>query len=239
MEFIFNICCLVAFSIGLFAGIRFWKSYKKTEILQSKYFSLGFLLISLSFLILSLPNLILFNPFWIQIDFILVDLTLSGAGLFLLPATFSFVKSSNFVQKMFFWGISSVLVVYALLNVFFFAPAVSLCSEGMCYWKNGVFWLHSIIWIPFALGEGLIGTWFLLEAKKIKDGRLFWKTFLFGLTSILIFIAGILFWYFKFFHTSYKVLVMSGIIGDFGFLFGLIGSFLHQPSREEFVKKIN
>jgi len=238
MEFIFNICCLVAVFISLTARIRFWKSYKKTGILQFKNFSLAFLLISLAFMMLSLPNLILFNPFWVQIDFILVDLSLLGAELFLIPATLSFSKTFIRFQKIFLWFIPSMIVIYVLLNIYLFTPAVPLFSDGIYYWKNGVFWLHSIVWVPLALGGGLIGAWFLLEARKIKEKRLFWRSFFFGLTGISIFIAGILFWYFKFFNPSSKILTISGIIGDFGFLFGVIGSFLYQPSRETLVKKI-
>ncbi len=238
MELIFNICCLVAVFICLSAGIRFWKSYKKIGILQFKNFSLAFLLISLAFMMLSLPNLILFNPFWVQIDFILVDLSLLGAELFLIPATLSFLKPSARVQKIVLWAISSILVIYVPLNIFFFAPAVHLFSDGIYYWKNGVFWLHSIVWVPLASGGGLIGVWFLFATRKIKEKKLFWRSFFFGLTGISIFIAGILFWYFKFFNPSSKILTISGIIGDFGFLFGVIGAFLYQPSRETLVKKI-
>ncbi|MFH1713671.1 MAG: hypothetical protein ABH876_00640 [Patescibacteria group bacterium] len=238
MKFIFNICCLVAVFISLFAVIRFWKSYKETGILQSKNYFFGFLLISLAFFLLFLPSAILFNPSWIQIAFILVDLSLAGAGLFLLPATFSFTKSSIFFQKMLSLIIPLILVIYIILNIYFFKPAILLCSDGICYWKNGVFWLHSIIWLPFALGVGFMGFWFLFGARKIKEQKLFRRSFLFGLMAILILIGGILFWYFKFFNPSSKILIISGIIGDLGFLFGVIASFLYQYSREPLVEKI-
>jgi len=238
MEFIFNICCLVAVFICLSAGIRFWKSYKKTGILQFKNFSLGFLLASLAFAILSLPKLILFDSFWVQIDFILVDLSILGTELFLIPATLSFSKTFIRFQKIFLWFIPSMIVIYVLLNIYLFTPAVPLFSDGIYYWKNGVFWLHSIIWVPLASGAGVIGGWFLLGIKKIKEKKLSRRSFFFGLTGVLVFIAGILFWYFKFFNPSSKILAISGIIGDLGFLFGVIGSFLYQPSRETLVKKI-
>ncbi|MBU0546587.1 MAG: hypothetical protein V1868_02730 [Patescibacteria group bacterium] len=238
MKFIFNICCLVAVFIGFFATIRFWKNYKETGILQFKYFSILFFFIFLGYTLLSLPNLILFNPSWIQIDFILVDISFAVGGLFSTPATLSFIKYSDRVKKMFSWLLPLLIVTYIILNIFFFAPATPLCPDGICYWKNGVFWLHSIMWLPFASGIGLIGVWFLFGARKIKEKQLFRRSFLFGLMGISIFIAGILFWYFKFFNPSSKLLITSGIIGDLGFLFGVIGSFLYQYSREPLVKKI-
>ncbi|MBU0546864.1 hypothetical protein KKA72_00535, partial [Patescibacteria group bacterium] len=122
MEIIFNICCLVAFFITSSAVIRFWKSYKRTGISQFKYFSLAFFSLSLAFLLFSFPNLILFNPFWIQIDFILADIIFLGAELFLIPAILSLIKYSDRIQKTFLLIISSMIVVYVLLNIFFFAP---------------------------------------------------------------------------------------------------------------------
>lgn len=238
MELIFNICCLFAAFICLFAGIRFRKSYKKTGILQFKNFSLGFSFISLAYAILSLPKLILFDSFWVQIDFILVDLSFLGAELFLIPATLSFSKTFFRFQKRFLWFIPSMIAIYVLLNIYLFTPATPLFSDGIYYWKNGVFWLHSLLWIPLASGAGVIGGWFLLGIKKIEEKNLSWKSFFFGLTGILVFIAGILFWYFKFFNHSSKILAISGIIGDFGFLFGVIGALLYQSSQETLVKKI-
>jgi hypothetical protein len=95
-----------------------------------------------------------------------------------------------------------------------------------------------LVWIPAASGAGVIGSWFLWETRKIKDSRLYWRSVFFGLTGVLISVAGILFWYFKFFNTSSEILIASGITGDFGFMLGVIGSFLYQKSQEPFVKKV-
>jgi len=239
MEFFFNICCLIASLIAVFGGIRFWKSYEKTKIAQFENFSLNFLFLSIAYILLFLPNLILFNPFLIQINFILIDLSFLAAELFLITATLSFLKFSVNIQKMFFWTFFSIITAYVALNIIFFAPAISLFSEGIGYWKNGVFWLHSIAWVPAATGAGIVGCWFLLESRKIKDRKLSWRSFFFGLTGFFIFVAGILFWYFKFFNPSPTALAVSGIIGDMGFLSGVIGSFFYQSFQEDLVKKIN
>jgi len=238
MEFFFNICCLIASIIALSAGIRFWRSYKKTGIPQFNNYSLNFFFLALAYLLLFLPNLVLFNSFLIQINFILIDLSFLAGELFLATATLSFVKSSARVQKIFFQTFFSIIVIYVSLNILFFAPAISLSSNGIYYWKNGIFWLHSIVWIPAALGAGIVGSLFLLETRKIKGKRLYWRSIFFGLTGLFISIAGILFWYFKFFDSYSGILIASGIIGDFGFLFGVIGSFLYQQSQEVLVKKI-
>lgn len=236
---IFNICCLVATCASLFAGIHFWQNYKKTHLSQFKNLSFAFFSIFLALLALSLPALVLFNPLLVQIDFILVDLSFLGTGVFTMPVILSFSKKFSQFQKSAFRFLLSIFLVYAILNIFFFRPASPLFSDGILYYfKNGVFWLHSILWIPLTSLAGIFGGVVFNGAKKNKEKKLFWKGLLVWGGCVLVFVAGILFWYLKFFNHSPKILAIFGIIGDFGFLFGVIGGFLYQPSRETLVKKI-
>lgn len=240
MAFVFNICCLIAVFICGGAGIHFWRNYQKTEISQFKNFSLGFWFIALAYLFLFFPKIILFNPFWIQIDFILVDLSFLASDLVLIPALFSFFEKLATFQKKIFKLFLSLIFIYIFLNFFFFKEAVPLTkNQDLFYWKNGVFWLHSILWIPLTSGAAIVGGWLLYGLKKVKEKRVFWKILLTGTGGILVFIAGILFWYFKFFNSQPEILNISGIIGALGFLLGTIGTTFFQPPREILVKKIS
>lgn len=239
MDYIFNISCLIAVFISFLATIRLWKNYKKTNFWQFKNYSFAFWFIFLAFLFLSLPKLILFKPFWIQIDFILVDLSFLGVGLFFIPALLSFSEKFSKFQKKIFPFLILLILIYIFLNILFFSPAVPLFLDGILfYWKNGNFLLHSMLWIPLTLPAAINGILFLSRIKKIKEKQLFWKSLFIGLGSISIFIAGILFWYFKFFNPLPVILNVSGIIGDFGFISGVVGATFFQPPREILVKKI-
>ena len=239
MAYIFNICCLVAAFICGRTGVHFWKNYQRTKIWQFKNFSLGFWFISLAYLFLSFPKIILFNSIWIQIDFILADISFLVANLFLIPAAFSFLEKFAPLQKRISQFFLSAIIIYIFLNIFFFAEAIPLKVNGVLYyWKNGIFWLHSILWIPLTSGAAILGGWFLSSLKKVEEKRLFWKSLFSGMTGILIFIAGILFWYFKFFNPFPEILNISGLIGVLGFLFGVIGVTISRLPYETWVKKI-
>lgn len=239
MAYLFNLCCLIATFICGGAGIRLRKDYQRTKIWQFKNFSLGFWFIFLAFLFLSFPKIILFNSFWIQIDLILVDFSFLLSELFLIPAAFSFLEKFAPLQKRIFQLFLSAIIIYIFLNIFFFAEAVPLkVNEVLLYWKNGVFWLHSLLWIPLTSGAAILGGWFLFSLKKVEEKKLFWKSLFIGIGAILIFVAGMLFWYFKFFNPLLEILNISGMIGAFGFLLGVIGFPIFKFPREIWVKKI-
>jgi hypothetical protein len=235
---IFNICCLVAVCLSSHAVIHFWQNYKKTHLSQFKNLSFIFFFILLANLMLSLPGLILFDSFWVQIDFILVDLSFLGTGVFTMPVILSFSKKFSQFQKSAFRFLLFIFLVYTILNIFFFRPASPLFSDGILYYfKNGVFWLHSILWIPLTSLAGIFSGVVLNGAKKTEEKRLFQKSFLLGSGSFLVFVAGILFWYFKFFNLFPQILNISGIVGIFGFILGEIGGATFPP-REILVKKV-
>jgi hypothetical protein len=238
-NYIFNICCLIASFTSFFAVTRFWQTYKRTGLLQFKNLSFSFFFIGLAYLILSLPKLVLFNPFWVQIDFILVDLSFLSTGFFAMPVILSFFKKPPKLEKNASRFLLFILLTYIILNIFFFTSAIPLFSDGiLVYFKNGVFWLHSILWLPLTSMAGIFGGQFLTEAIKAGEKKLFWKGLMIGKGCILVFIAGILFWYFKFLNPSSEILNLSGIIGVLGFTLGAVGATLFPPPREILIKKI-
>jgi hypothetical protein len=239
MILIFNICSFIAFISCLYVGIRFLKGYKKGGVQQLRNFALGFLFISVGYLFLAFPDWILFNPTLIQSCFIMVDVFFLLASVFLLTAALSFLKLTLRFRNIIFFGGLLTLATYVLLNFIYFQPAISLALEGTYYWKNGVFWLHSLLWVPSASGAGIIGVLFLLEAKKVKNQKLLLRSLCFGIASFLIFVAGILFWYFKFFNPSSEVAAVSGITVVISLVIGLIGSAFYQSSDDNLVKKID
>jgi len=238
-NYIFNICCLIAAFVSFYASLRFWQHYEKNKFPQFKNLSFALFSISLAYLILSLPKLVLFNPIWVQIDFILVDLSFLSTGLFAAPIILSFSKRFSQHQKIASPLLFSIIFIYIILNISFFAPATPLLSAGsLSYFKNGVFWLHSLLWLPLTSMAGIFGGQFLAGATKAGEKKLFWKGLLIGGGCILIFVAGILFWYFKFFNPLLQILNISGVVGILGFTLGAIGASLFPPPQEIHVKKI-
>jgi len=238
-SYIFNICCLIAVCISGMAAVYLWKDYKKNKLRQFKNFSLGFYFIFLAFFLLSFPKIILFESFWVQIDFILVDLSFLVANLFLVPVISVFSEKFTPFWKKVSQFYLSIIPIYTFLNIFFFKEAVPLkIDEILIYWKNGVFWLHSLLWIPLSSGAAALGICFLFGLKKVGEKEAFFKILSVGIGAILIFVAGMLFWYFKFFTPRLAILNISGIIGDLGFLLGSIGVRLFKVPREFWVKKI-
>ena len=150
MAYLFNICCLIATFICSGAGVRFGKNYQRTKIWQFKNFSLGFWFISLAFFLLSFPKIILFNPFWVQIDFILADLSFLVANLFLVPVISVFSEKFTPFWKKVSQFYLSIIPIYTFLNIFFFKEAVPLkIDEILIYWKNGVFGFIACCGYPF------------------------------------------------------------------------------------------
>lgn len=224
MAYIFNISCLIAAFLLVFGAYHFWGNYKRTRMWQFKNYSFTACLAAIAFFALALPKLILFNPVWIQIDFVLVDLVFGSGDLFLIVALISFIKRFSRFQKIFFQFFLLLLIIYGTLNIFYFSPSIPLFSQGtLYYWKNGNFLLHSPFWLLLSLIAGINGILFLVRLKEIGRKGLLPKTLLVGLASLLIFVAGILFWYFKFLNPLPAILNISGIVGVLGLIFLTIG----------------
>jgi len=132
------------------AAVYLWKDYEKNKLRQFKNFSLGFYFIFLAFFLLSFPKIILFESFWVQIDFILVDLSFLVANLFLVPVISVFSEKFTPFWKKVSQFYLSIIPIYTFLNIFFFKEAVPLkIDEILIYWKNGVFGFIACCGYPF------------------------------------------------------------------------------------------
>lgn len=235
---LFNIFCLLASFIAFVGIFHYRRNYQKTKLPQFIDFSFASFFISLAYFFLFLPKVVLFDPFWVQVDLILVDLSFLVSGIFAIPVIFSFFGLSELFQKRIPFIISSLFIIYIILNIFFFSPAELLFSQGnLIFFKNGVFWLHSLLWIPVVSLPGIVGGIFLIKIRTAEK-KLFWKGLLLGIGSIIIFLAGILFWYLKFFNPSLLILNISGAVGILGFSFSSLATSLFPSTRKFFVKKI-
>jgi len=239
MTIIFNFCCLGAAIISLIDLARLYYHYRKAKLETIKNFSLGFLYIALAYSFLSLPQLILFNPFWIQIDFILVDIFFFGAVYFFILALLRLVGLFH-LEKTFSIIIFSLILVYAFLNVLFFSSALPLESEGIIYyWISGTLWLQSISrGLMILLASVIILTFFLKGIKKGGEKIIFWRSFALVTGGALITIGGFIFWFSPWFYFSPFLLILSGGIGLLGFLIGSVMAIAFQPPRKKFVEKI-
>ncbi len=233
MTILFNLCSLGAAIISFLAGFRFRKNYQKRKIEQLRDFSNAWFCVSLGFTFLFFPNLVLFNPFWVQIIFILADLSYLGAILFFIPTVASFFREPPLLKKISFLLLFSWILIYAFLSILFFSPAISLERDGVVYyWKSGMPLLQGIARAIFCFGAFFMGIFFIFQAKKIKEKILSRRSFLVGLGALLVTIAGIILFFFPYFYFSEKVLILSGLIGLCGFSLGIISINFFQPQEK-------
>lgn len=244
MTLIFNFCALGATIICFEVSSRYFR-YKEEKIEAAKKFYIAFFFVGLGYVFLSLPQLILFDPFWIQIAFILQDVLFLASLLFIAPAAIGmFDKWSRFKKPLhsiiLFW-----IGLYIIFNVIFFSPAVPLKASGIIYfWKSGTLWLQSMgraLLVVLALTMSAL---FLAWAKRTSlRKRIAWRAFFSALAGLLISSAGFVFWFFPFFYFSPGLLVFSGCLGFLGFFVGWVGSgwiggVVLRPNGKELVKKI-
>lgn len=234
MTIIFNLCCLWGAIISFWAGIRFRKNYQKSKIEQLRDYSNAWFFITLGFIFFFLPNLILFDPFWVQIAFILVDLSFLGAILFFIPATLSFLENFSLSSKKnFFWFLFSWMLIYAFLSAFFFSPAIPLEINGMAYyWKSGMPLLQGITRVLLCSAAFFVAIFFIFQRKKIEEKILSWRSLLIGLSALMVTIATIILFFFPYFYFSPKMVILSGLIGFFAFSLGAISIMFFQPREK-------
>jgi hypothetical protein len=193
-----------------------------------KNYSIAFFFVFFGFLAILLPQLIFFDPFLIQIDFILVDLFFLGAVFFFIS---NFFKISGLFRckEIFSRIIFSWILVYIFLNVIFFSPAIPFkFDNAIYYWKSGTLWLQTINRGILILGILIISYFFFKWAKALEKA-LFWRSFITGLGTLLITVAGFIFWFFPFFYFSPFLLNLSGYLCLAGFLAGLSGAIIFHP----------
>jgi len=244
MPLIFNFCALGAAIISFEIFFRYLRP-KKESIKSAKDFYLAFFFVGLGYTFLSLPQLILFDPFWIQIAFILQDISFLISMLFFAPATLGMFKKWPSFQKIISLIVLFWLGLYIILNTIFFSPAVPLKTDGVIYfWQSGTFWIQSMGRILLIVITSMVSILFFAGAKRVlSQKRLFWRCFFGALGSIMIITAGFILWFPSFFYFSPSLLAFSGVLGLLGFFVGWIGigwvgGIVLRPPRKKFVKKI-
>ena len=223
MTVIFNFCSLAASIFCLSAGFRLHHSYQrgKTEILRA--YSNGFFSVSLAYFLLALPGFIIFNPFWIQIVFISVNISFLVAILFSGPAIFGISKELRHHKRKIFFFILFLILIYIFLDIIFFSPALPLRENNtVYYWKAGTPWLQSIVRAFAVVAALLMAIFFFSWAKVSVEKNVSYRAFLLGLSTSGIAAAGFILWFFPFFYFSSNLLIFSGILGLSSFMIGII-----------------
>jgi len=226
MTIIFNFCYLAAFMFCLRAWFRLRRSYQRIRNEVLKAYSNGFFFVSFAYLILSLPGLVLFDCFWIQIDFILVDICFLIAILFSGPAFFSsFFEKFRHLKKRIFFLILSYILIYILLNLIFFSSAIPLTEDNIVYfWKAGTPWLQTIARGFLVAALLLMAVFFFRWAKESPEKIVSYRSFFIGLGTLIIAAAGFVLWFFPFFYFSSNLLIFSGLFGFSGFMIGVVNT---------------
>ena len=223
MTFIFNFCSLAASVFCLSAGFRFNHSYleRKMEILKA--YAKGFFSVSLAYFFLALPGISLFDPFWVQIAFILSDLSFLIAILFSGPAIFSIPEKLRRFKKHVFLFLSAYIFIYILLNIIFFSPALPLKENNTIYfWFSGTPLIQSMARGLSILAALLMSAFFFNFAKESQEKTVSYRSFLLGLATLGIATSGFIFWFSPFFYFSSNLLILSGVLGLASFMIGIL-----------------
>lgn len=227
MAIIFNLSGLAAALICFYGAYRLDHSYQqiRTKILRA--YSNGFFCVGSAFFILALPGIVLFDPFWIQIDFILVDISFLMAILFFGPAIFSISERLHRFKKKIFFLILFWILMYIFLNLIFFSKALPLIENNLVYfWKSGTLWLQSIA-RGFTVASSLLLSILFFRWIKISiEKKVIYRSFFIGLSFLLVLIAGSIFWFSPFFYFSLNLLIFTGFLGLLGVTAAIIGVLL-------------
>ena len=238
MVIIFNFCSLAASITCLITGFRLRRSYHQKRIEAIKGYSNSFFSVSLAYFILSLPGIILFDPFWVQIDFILADIFLLAAILFSEPSLISLSEKLRPFKKSVFFLILFWILLYTFLNIIFFSSAVSLMENNVVYyWRAGVPWLQNItrglLVMAVISMTILFFRWAIISIEK----NIIYRSVILGLSTLLLAVGGSMFWFFPFFHFSSNLLICSGVLGFLGYIGAIISTLVFRFPQETSVKK--
>lgn len=239
MAIIFNLCSLAAGILCSFLWNHLKRSFSVSKVYAIKGYSWALLFLGFAFIVLSFPGLILFAPLTVQIDFILTDLLFFGSVLFFVTTTISFFEITLQAKKIVFFTFLFYILLYAFLSVIFFSPAVPLKTDDVIYyWKSGVPWIQGIARALFCLVGSLLTIFFLQKAKTVEKKVPSKKAFLLGISGLMVFAGGLIFWFLPFFYFSPKLLVLSGFLGFFGIVIGGVATFLFRRPQKLWVKKV-
>lgn len=223
MAIIFNFCSLAASIFCLSAGFRFRHSYHQRRIEILKAYANAFPCLGLAYFFLALPGIILFDPFWIQIAFVLMDISFLLALLLSGPAFFGLSEKFRRFKKILFFLILFWILIYAFLNIVFFSEAIPLIENNVVYfWKSGVPWLQGIArGLAVAAVLAMVAfffRWAIISTEK----KIVYRSLIIGSGTLLIAAAGFILWFLPFFYFSSNLLIFSGALGLAGFMIGII-----------------
>jgi len=222
--------------LPFYVAYYFRRSFYRSKLEALKNYSNAFIFEGLLFLTLFLPGFIIFDSALVQIDFILLDIFFLIAILFFLPATLSLSEKTSRFKKITFLTILFWTLIYIFLNIFFFSPATPLkTGDYIYYWQSGVPWLQTITRGLLFLALLIIAIFFLSGTRTLKEEALSKKSFLIGLSCLIIDVAWFIFCFFPFFYFSPELLIVSGLLAFSGFATEAITVFLlFKASPEPF-----
>jgi len=218
MTIIFNLCFFCLVPLSFYVAYYFRRSFYRSRIEALKSYSNAFIFEGLVFITLFLPGFIIFNSTLVQIDFILLDTFFLITILFFLPTTISLSEKTSRFKKVTFLTIAFWTLIYIFLNIFFFSQATPLKTGGyIYYWQSGTPWLQTITRGLLFLALLIIAIFFLFGARAPKEKAISKKSFLIGLSCLIIDVAWFIFCFFPFFYFSPKLLIISGLLAFSGF----------------------
>lgn len=240
MTIIFNLCSLGAALLSFYAVYRFRRFFYRSKFGALKSHSNAFIFVGLGFLILFLPGFIIFDPTLVQIAFILVNVSFLIAVLFFIPTSFSLLEKTSRFKKITFLTIFCWTLIYIFLNIFFFSPATPLKTDGhIYYWQSGTPWLWAVTGGLLCLTVLIIAIFYLWGTKGSDEKTLSKKSFLIGLSNLMIVTACFIFWFFPFFYFSPKLLILSSLLAFSGFAMESITALLlFKPPKKTFFRKL-
>lgn len=219
MTIIFNLCFFCLVPLSFYVAYYFRRSFYRSGLEALKSYSNAFIFEGLVFLTLFLPGFIIFNSTLVQIDFILLDIFFLITILFFLPATLSLSEKTSRFEKITFLTIFCWTLIYIFLNIFFFSQATPLkTGDYIYYWQSGTPWLQTITRGLLFLALLIIAIFFLFGARAPKEEAISKKSFLIGLSCLIIDVAWFIFCFFPFFYFSPKLLIISGLLAFSGFV---------------------
>jgi len=234
---LFNIAFVGGVLFCLGCTLKIYLAYRKSksEILTSLL--KVFIFSTFAYTALSLPNLILFSSFWIQVDFIFSNIFFYLTHIYMWLIIFGYTNQIRFKKTLFYIGFTWI-IINVLLNIFLFNPAIPLITnKNVYYWQKGTPLLFQFIENGITVFMGFaLASFYFNAMKSFKEKTVRMRLLFFGLGLIFASIGGFIFY---FFPHSFNLLVLSGFLGLFEWLFIFLGVFYFVPPRERYVKKID
>ena len=233
MTIFFNFCSLAASIFCFSAGFRLHRSYQKIKMEALKAYSRGFFFVGLAYFFLALPGMFVFNPVFVQVGFVLVDICFLLAIFFSAPSLLGVSEKLRHYKTYVFYFTLTYLLIYVFLSVFFFSPAFPLTRDHtIYYWKPGTPLIQSMARGFAVLCALFMSAFFFYWAKVALEKIVRYRSFFIGLGNLIIATAGFIFWFSPFFYFSPSLLIFSGFLGLSGFMIGVVNTTVFRLPKE-------